>query len=153
MKVNAFYMLDSTDRSSHNPTVVECTEKNQGRIIHMTGYSLSICSCCFTDNKRQCFLTLGLINRCEVKLNLFAVVCEQFDFPNYIDISLECILKSNLHACPLQSSPLEIISVGHRKEPIKWRIILETGRRSLKIPCVFVFIKSVPLTGPPWSKP
>lgn len=113
-------MLDSTDRNKHIPTLVQCTENSQQRIIHMTGYSLSISPFCFADNKWPCFLTRWVINRCEVKLNLLTVVFEQCDFLNYIDISWEYILKSNLHACPSTSSPLETISVRHVKEQTKW---------------------------------
>lgn len=133
-------MLDSTDRNNSIPAIIQCTENSQRRIIHMTGYSLAISPFCFADNKWPCFLTLWVINRCEVKLNLLTVVYEQCDFLNYTDISLENILKSNLHACPLKSSPLETISLGHIKEHSKMN----------KIPCVFVYIKSVPWSDANW---
>lgn len=136
-------MLDSTDRNKHIPTLVQCTENSQQRIIHMTGHSLSISPFCFADNKWPCFLTLWVINRCEVKLNLLNVVFEQCDFLNYIDISWEYILKSNLHACPST-----VFSLGnHLCQACK-----RTNKMN-KIPCVFVYTKSVPWTGTLWCKP
>lgn len=65
----------------------------------------------FRDNKWQCFITLWVINVCEVKFNLLTV-----DFLNYIYMSLEYILILSSCAFPFRTSPLEITSVGHIKQ-------------------------------------